>query len=223
MPTAGARFVIVGLTDGPGFHRNPCLSREVAWVRRHDRLLAAYAMTTYPPGREVARHDHDGPYAGRGRLSKLRNTGYAEATYNVRRMRWVGIEVPMVWVDVEPYRTAPWSHHHRANRAVLSGVIRGYEDADIAVGIYTYSYGWRAVTGGWRLPGLPTWVSAGRNTRRAALAMCHHGPPGGRTWIAQHWGSHRDRDATCPGIYAAHAEDIFSPSLGAEGLSGGVS
>ena len=33
MPTAEAEYVVVGLTNGPGFHANPCLADQVAWVR----------------------------------------------------------------------------------------------------------------------------------------------------------------------------------------------
>lgn len=33
MPKASTTFVIVGLTNGPGFTPNPCLAKHVAWVR----------------------------------------------------------------------------------------------------------------------------------------------------------------------------------------------
>ena len=35
MPAAASKFVVVGLTNGPAFHANPCLDSAVHWVRRH--------------------------------------------------------------------------------------------------------------------------------------------------------------------------------------------
>ena len=32
MPLDAARYVILGLTNGPGFYANPCLASQVAWV-----------------------------------------------------------------------------------------------------------------------------------------------------------------------------------------------
>ena len=34
MPPSSARFVVVGLTNGPAFHPNPCLEEQVAFARR---------------------------------------------------------------------------------------------------------------------------------------------------------------------------------------------
>ena len=43
-----AEFVIIGLTNGPGFTPNPCLADQVAWVRERGLMAAAYAVTSYP-------------------------------------------------------------------------------------------------------------------------------------------------------------------------------
>lgn len=199
MPERHARFVVVGLTNGPGFSPNPCLARELAWVHAHHRLLAAYAMTTYPNARQIRQHQYTGPYDGSRTSGRLRNAGYAEASYNVRELVLAAMTVPMVWIDVEPYPTFPWSGSHRANRAIIRGAIRGYRDAGYPVGIYTYANGWAQVVGSWRLPGLPTWTTAGHGGARQARAMCHRGPSGGRTWLSQWYTTHRDYDLTCPG------------------------
>jgi hypothetical protein len=198
MPARSARFVIVGVTNGPGFHPNPCLTSQLRWVHRHHRRLGGYAMTTYPRLKQVRRYGHSGPFGTGSRRAVLRNTGYAEALFNVRVMAQTGFQVPMIWVDVEPYPASPWSRNKLANRAVVTGVIRGYRDSGLPIGIYTNRNGWPAVVGAWHLSGYPTWATAGFSRPRHARAMCTTGPSGGPTWLVQWWRGHRDHDLVCP-------------------------
>lgn len=209
MPKPSARFVIVGLTNGPGFYPNPCLQRQLRWVARHDRLLGAYAMTTYPNRAQYRRYRGSGPYSTATHGGRLANVGYAEARFNVTRIRAAGMTVPMIWVDVEPYPVAPWSRRHRDNRAVVSGVIRGYRSSGLDVGIYTYARGWTAVVGHWRLPQFPTWVAGGGFGARRAVTVCGRGPSGGDAWLAQWSDEHRDYDVTCPGASSQRAAASF--------------
>jgi hypothetical protein len=213
MPKRSARFVVLGVTNGPGFHPNPCLASQLGWVVSHQRLLGAYAMTTYPGPGHIREDGASGPFLGTGRRAELRNAGYAEAIYNTQTMLRVGLRVPLIWVDVEPYPTTPWSHHRTANRAVITGVIRGYRDQGYRVGIYTYAKGWRQVVGSWRLPQYPAWSTAGPKRARQALATCTHGPSGGRTWLAQWWSRHRDYDLICPAA-PRHNRSMFSLPAG---------
>ncbi|HVT20048.1 MAG TPA: hypothetical protein VHE57_01505 [Mycobacteriales bacterium] len=198
MPTRSASFVVVGLTNGPGFYPNPCLRDQLSWVADHDRLLAAYAMTTYPRKWQIRQYGGSGPYDATTTRGALRNTAYAEATYNLSNMRATAMTVPMVWVDVEPYPVSPWSKNHRANRAVVRAVIRAYTDAGYGVGIYTYPNGWKNVVGSWRLPNLPTWSTIGAGRAKHALRACGTGPSGGPDWLMQWWVDHRDKDLLCP-------------------------
>lgn len=213
MPTAAARFVILGLTNGPGFHRNKCLAAEVQWVQQHHLRLGAYSMTTYPTASQVRRYAHAGPFAGHGTRAALRNTGYAEARFNVATMAAARILVPMVWVDVEPYNPA-WSSSVARNRAVVVGVIRGYRDAGFTAGIYSNPNGWPQVVGNWRLSAVPTWSTVGPRGKTKALRSCNGGPSrspvGGPTWIAQWWSKdgHHDYDLTCP--YAPARRAMFA-------------
>jgi hypothetical protein len=43
MPRADAEYVVIGLTNGPGFHANPCLADQVAYAKEHELLVAAYS------------------------------------------------------------------------------------------------------------------------------------------------------------------------------------
>ena len=166
MPLDSAAFVIVGLTNGPGFVANPCLADQVAWVQAQHRWLGAYSMTTFPDRAARATYGWNGPWAVDTRRGRLRNAGYAQALFNVTSMQGAGVDVPFVWVDVEPYPTHPWSGRPRANRAVVAGVVRGYEDSGYRVGFYSYAGGWRAVVGDWRKPRLPDVVPRGRRAGR---------------------------------------------------------
>ncbi len=198
MPGRGAQFVIIGVTNGPGFYPNPCLSRELRWVARRHLLLGGYALTTYPSAGQLRHHGHHGPYNGATGRGALRNTGYAEARYNIATMNHVGMSVPMIWVDVEPYPVAPWSPSFARNRAVVDGAMRAYRDAGYTVGLYTNPNGWGQVVGNWLLRSVPTWSTVGSRGATAALLSCSIGPSGGPTWIAQWWVGPRDHDLTCP-------------------------
>jgi peptidoglycan hydrolase-like protein with peptidoglycan-binding domain len=103
-------------------------------------------------------------------------------------------------VDVEPYPTHPWSRSKRGNRAVISGVVRGYEDNGYRVGFYSYAGGWLNVVGNWRLPRHPAWYPVGPErygyttaARRCAMPSFSGGP----VMIGQWVDGHRDRNVSC--------------------------
>ena len=154
MPVAEAEYVVVGLTNGPGFVRNPCLAEQTAYVRDRGLMAAAYAVASYPDDATVARHGRTGPFAGGGRLGPLRNTGYQQARYNVASMREAGLKSPVVWIDVEPVPDFGWSADPVANAAVVEGVARGYRDAGYRIGVYSTPYLWTEIVGGFEL-GVP--------------------------------------------------------------------
>src|SRR5918994_3028712 len=60
MPIDEAEFVIMGLTNGPGFTPNPCLAEQVAWVQERELMAAAYAVSSYPDAATLKRYEWDG-------------------------------------------------------------------------------------------------------------------------------------------------------------------
>jgi hypothetical protein len=199
MPLRTARMVVLGITNGIAFTPNPCLTRQLAWVRNHHVYAAGYAMTTYPRPRQVRKYGADGPFRHAQLVGKLRNTGFAQARYNVATMKRTGLRSPVVWVDVEPSTVRPWSRNLARNRAVLRGVVAGYRAAGYRVGFYSTQYLWQEIVGsaGYRLP---EWRPAGVTSRAAALYKCsHYSFQGGPAVLAQ-WGTgRRDFDVMCPG------------------------
>ncbi len=201
LPLASASFVVIGLTNGPGWYPNPCLADHVAWAKKRGVWTSAYSMTTFPTAAQRAAYGSTGPWDPATRAGRLRNAGYQQALFNVDSMLTAGLAVPFVWVDVEPYPSHPWPRDLRANRQVVRGVVRGYEDNGYSVGFYSYDGGWRAVVGSWRKPRYPTWVPVGPVARGKARASARCGVPsfsGGPVWLAQWVRNARDRDVTCP-------------------------
>lgn len=201
MPLPTAEYVVVGLTNGPGFYPNPCLADQVAWVQERGLLLSAYAVISYPDARSLRRFGDDGPFDGGTALGALRNVGYQQALYNIRSMRVTGLDTPFVWLDVEPVAMFEWSGDPVANAAVVEGSRRGYEDAGYDVGVYSTPYLWAEIVGDLAL-GVPEWRAAGPTSRAEALERCgaDWSIQGGEAVLGQWVEGDRDLDVTCPGI-----------------------
>lgn len=203
MPLASARFVILGLTNGPGFTPNPCLADQVRWVRSRHLMAAAYAVVSFPDPRTLADAGRRGPYDAGTRAGRLSNVGYQQAAYNVATMKRSGLRTPIVWIDVEPVSLFDWTTDPVANAAVVRGAARGYSDADLGIGAYSTQVLWRRVVGGLRL-GIPEWRAAGQTSRAEALRRCGRSRmfQGGAAALSQWVESGRDLNVTCPGASA---------------------
>jgi hypothetical protein len=200
MPLPSARFVVFGLTNGPGFVANPCLADQVAWVRQRHLLAAAYSIVSAPYGDQLARYGGTGPFDRATPSGRLANVGYQEALFNVASMRAAGLATPIVWLDVEPVKDFDWGTDTAANAAVVRGAARGYADSGYDVGVYSIASLWHRVVGDLRL-GLPEWRPAGSRGRAEALRRCDGDWmfQGGAAVIGQWVEGDRDRDVTCPG------------------------
>ena len=201
MPVPSAEFVIMGLTNGPAFTPNPCLSDQVQWVKDRRLMAAAYAVNSYPDDETLARYGSKGPYDGSTRLGALRNVGYQQAMFNLGTMNAAGLLTPMIWLDVEPVPIFEWSADKEANAAVVEGAARGYTDAGYQIGAYSTPLLWETVVGDFTLGGIPEWRAAGQTSKEEALDRC--GPDwsfqGGPGVIGQWVEDNRDRNVTCPG------------------------
>ena len=200
MPLPTAQYVVLGVTNGPGFTANPCLADQVAWVRERHLLAAAYAVVSQPGASQVAEHGGRGPFDARQALGRLANTGYQQALANVATMRSAGLASPVVWMDVEHVPDFEWSGDREANAAVVQGAARGYADAGYRVGVYSTPSLWADVVGDLALR-VPEWRAAGQTSRAEALSRCGDDwrIQGGRAVLGQWIEGQRDLDVTCPG------------------------
>jgi len=199
MPRPSARFVVLGLTNGPGFTPNPCLAQQVQWVRDRRLMAAAYAVTSYPDAATLRRFGDEGPYDEETRLGALSNVGYQQALFNVATMQSADLVSPVIWIDVEPVTLFVWSTDVEANAAVVAGAAQAYSDAGYAIGTYSTPVLWEAVVGSLSL-GSPEWRAAGLTSRAEALRRCRPdwNIQGGDAVMAQWVAHHRDLDITCP-------------------------
>jgi hypothetical protein len=204
MPTDAARFVVLGLTNGPSFTPNPCLAAQVSWVAERHLLAGAYAVVSYPDAAALRRYGGRGPFDGSTRLGALANTGYQAGVFSLATMRDAGLRSPVVWVDVEPVPDFDWSADHAANAAVVRGTARAYADAGHRVGYYSTPSLWRRVVGDLRTGGAPEWRAAGQTSLAEALRRCADDWSfgGGRGVLGQWVEDARDRNVTCPGQVA---------------------
>ena len=203
MPLPSAKFVILGLTNGPAFTPNPCLASQVEWVKSRRLLAGAYAVNSYPSDQTVARYGQNGPFDGGSKLGALSNVGYQQAKFNVATMKRAGLQSPVVWLDVEPVPIFVWSSDTAANAAVVRGAARGYTDAGYRIGAYSTQALWNTVVGDLRL-GIPEWRAAGQTSRAEALRRCGADRmfQGGKPVLSQWVESGRDLNVTCPGTSA---------------------
>ena len=207
MPPTSTQFVIIGLTRGLAFTENPCLASQVAWARTNGKSTQAYAMGTFPTAAQLSANARGGPWSSRTRAGQLSNVGYAEARYALDTLQRIGYFPRTVWIDVEPRPAQPWpagsAAQQRENRYLIEGMMRAFRDAGLAYGFYSYTAGWQEITGGWRLPGVPVWATAGRlDYPTEAQDRCVQPSfSAGRVYISQWYDDTRDYDLTC-GSYA---------------------
>ena len=203
MPLPSAKFVIIGLTNGPAFTPNPCLASQVNWVKSRRLLAGAYAVNSYPNDQTLARYGKQGPFDSGSRLGALSNVGYQQAKFNLANMKRAGLQSPVIWLDVEPVPTFVWSPDTTANAAVVRGAARGYTDAGFRIGAYSTQALWNTVVGNLRL-NIPEWRAAGQTSRAEALRRCGSDRmfQGGKPVLSQWVEDNRDRNVTCPGTSA---------------------
>lgn len=202
MPTDEAEYVVVGLTNGPGFHANPCLADQVAWVKQRGLLISAYSVISWPD--EATQKQYGG----------LREAGYAQAQFNVASMEAAGLETPIVWLDVEQVPHYEWSASTSANAEVVVGAAQGYLDAGFRIGVYSTPYIWESLVGDLSL-GVPEWRAAGQTSQAEALDRCgaDWSIQGGRAVLGQWVQDSRDKNITCPGIEAALGQWFAAASI----------
>ncbi|WP_027861767.1 hypothetical protein [Marmoricola sp. URHB0036] len=187
LPDSSARFVVIGLTNGPGFVANPCLASQVAWAKSHHLLVAAYSVISGP-----TRFSPSGVTG--------EELGRRQAQFNIASLKKAGLQTPIVWLDVESVPHFDWGSDKQANAAVVRGAAQGYTDAGYAVGVYSTPYLYESVVGDLALR-VPEWRAAGQTSRAEALRRCRRDwvIQGGAGVLGQWVEDQRDRNVTCPG------------------------
>ena len=213
LPTASAKFVIVGLTKGLPYTENPCLSSHARHTRAIGAKLGVYTFAAYPSAGELKSRGGSGPYSAKTTTGRLSNVGYAQGRWSVQTLRAHNIKVPMVWVDVEHRVKQPWVRNTAYNRAVVNGATKAIKDAGYKIGYYSYSSAWQDIMGGVRSSD-PVWATVGTTTRTKASAMCSKPSfSGGPVVISQWYDSTRDHNVICPNAVKGSVRTVYTSAL----------
>ena len=188
-PDTKVGFLIPELNAGLAFDENSCLEMHYNWGKERNSLLGGYLFPNYPDKAMLAAA-RTGRYGTCSTLQcRLKNTGYAQAKWNVARLTEAGIQLPLIWVDIEHQPrlngTRAWSKNIYNNRLVLEGVFAYLKEQKIRIGLYSYAYGYNQIVGKWRL-GYPEWVPTGKHTASARWEKCKSpGFSNGPVWMTQ--------------------------------------
>ncbi len=239
MPPTTTDFMVIGLTAGLPFYRNPCLADQVRYAVGNGIPRGVYTMAAYPTPAQLSSYGAKGPRSGSTLSDQLFNTGYAMAQFDLSSLHVVGLSVPFVWIDVETRPKAPtppnWPTNNAANNiTVLQGIAAGFRAAGIATGWYSVRTAWGytdtsgtlhpGITGAWQ-DGGPMWRAGDYDPTlsgyAAAESICN--PPlasvpslnGGPIWMGQRVSGSYDLDATCQRLpsLATFLDGIAPPSL----------
>ncbi len=212
-PPTSYRFMIVEVNARYLMQENPCLSSELAYAKRHSNLVGNYHLPDYPNAKELAQSGYWPRKCASGDLlCKTYNSGYQQGTWAVNLLRSKGTSPRFLWVDIEHRREQDWSSNTKANVSLIKGEVAGIRSLGVAVGLYSYPYGWREITGGWHA-NLPQWVTTGSKTNTAGrVAHCKQaGFTTGPIRIVQSVDGPFDIDTVCPSA-SRSIKSLFAPN-----------
>jgi hypothetical protein len=186
-------FGIVGATAGKAFSGNPCMASQAGRFSN----LSLYVNIGYP-GLSYAMQYQNSPNAcGANDLNCLAyNYGYNAGLYAANYAKSQGVWSNTWWQDVETINT--WMNDYAQNQQS----IQGQRDALVAagagtVGIYSTTYQWGVITGGWQNL-WPSWGATTWRTAKQAASYCSgHQFTGGPSYLMQYRGRSLDEDVAC--------------------------
>jgi hypothetical protein len=191
-----ASFGIVGVNAGyPFTYYNSCLGTEYGVAARTGNA-ALYVNTGYDStytaidGRHTTQACADSSSAIGGTPTQQmawavgcseaeRDLSYASAQSANPASAW--------WLDVETANS--WSSSDLSlNRYTIQGIVDRLRLATtVPVGIYSTSYQWNVITGGYQAAVDANWVATGQRTLRRARGYCGStGFTGARIWLVQY-------------------------------------
>ena len=244
-------FGIVGVTDGRAWSANPCLASEYAWAASYPRTPDLYMNTANP----APQSSHYWPASGSSDPALCRNAtvttdpgcaydyGWhtaADALATSRSALGAAAQGTW-WLDVETTNT--WNGDSTSNAADVQGSIDYLLAQHVAgVGVYSTSYQWNVITGGysttnaatyasaWRseftspngIGGSPSWV-AGASGPSDAPSRCGSSFLGTTTWLVQYIANSFDVDYACSTQPATPGYSVGVPAAVSAGLGATVS
>lgn len=168
-PPAGTQFGIVGVNYGLPYSENPCLAREIALFPESSRTYyintAWYDQSPYLDDRS--------PVICAGDINCVAyNYGWNNVTRSLQSLESKGVAYPkMIWLDVETENT--WNANTEQNRSSIQGAYDALQSAGIQSGVYSTTYQWGVITGGWQNE-WKAWGATVENNAAAAATYCQN-------------------------------------------------
>jgi hypothetical protein len=201
-----ASFGIVGINAGyPFTYYNQCLAKEFA-VAASTGNGAVYINTGYDPSYTNIDQVHTTQDCANASINVSGTdaqraawaVGCSEAQRDVAYASSQSVKSPAAWwLDVETANS--WSTTDLSlNRYTIQGIITILRSQAAApIGVYSTSYQWGAITGGYQAPVDADWVATGqRNLKRAKPYCSSGGFTGAKVWLVQYVSS-IDIDYAC--------------------------
>ena len=191
-----AAFGVVGVNAGyPFTYYNSCLAAEYAAAARTGNA-ALYINTGYDPSYTAIDGRHttqacsksSAAIAGTPAQQAAWAVGCSEAQQDISYAANQSATSPTAWwLDVETANS--WSSSDLSlNRYAIQGIVDTLRPATTApIGIYSTSYQWGVITGGYQPSVDANWVATGQRTLKRAKGYCRStGFTGARIWLVQY-------------------------------------
>jgi hypothetical protein len=199
-------FGIVGVNAGyPFTYYNNCLAAEYAAAARTGKA-SVYVNTGYDPtytaidGRHTTQPcaTQSQTVTGTPDQQAAWAVGCSEASRDLAYASTQSAASPSAWwLDVETANS--WSSSDLSlNRYTIQGIVATLRANTTApIGVYSTSYQWSVITGGYQAPVDANWVATGQSTLRRAQRSCSAaGFTGAKVWLVQYVTTY-DHDYVC--------------------------
>jgi hypothetical protein len=203
-----ANFGIVGTNGGyPFTYYNSCLGTEYAAATKTGNA-AVYINTGYDPSytaidgrhttQDCASQSQTVAVAGTAAQKAAWAVGCSEAQRDVAYATSQSAVSPTAWwLDVELANS--WSSSDLSlNRYAVQGIVATLRTKTSApIGVYSTSYQWGVITGGYQAPVDANWVATGQGSLKRAKPYCGStGFTGAKVWLVQYVATY-DHDYVC--------------------------
>jgi hypothetical protein len=221
---AGGAFGIVGVNGGRAYTVNPCLERQYDWARDLPHTAGVY-INTGNPGYKSKNYWTKSGKKDPARCIKAKsasdpgcayNYGWHAAAHAMKVAKKAGVSTKRTWwLDVEISNS--WVGTGIANAADLQGAFDYLREHGVSeVGLYSTSYQWKQITGGYhastadaykrawskyfkpkhRMDKAPIW-QAGGGTIEGARKLCTTSFTGAPVRMAQFITDNLDHNIMC--------------------------
>jgi hypothetical protein len=201
-----ASFAIVGTNGGyPFTYYNSCLGTEYAAATKTGNA-AVYINTGYDPsytaidGRHTTQDcaNQSPTVVGTAAQEAAWAVGCSEAQRDVAYATSQSAVSPTAWwLDVELANS--WSSSDLSlNRYAVQGIVATLRTKTSApIGVYSTSYQWGVITGGYQAPVDANWLATGQGSLKRAKPYCGStGFTGAKVWLVQYVATY-DHDYVC--------------------------